>query len=157
MTDLTRVVPAEPADAGELLVLQRAAYLSEAQRYDDPHLPPLTETLDELRSAVAAGRVLKAVDGTRIVGAVRVREDGPVLHVGRLSVAPDRQGCGLGTALLAAAEALAGPDVRTVALFTGEASDENVRLYERCGYAVVRHEALPPGPGVVHLEKRLPR
>ncbi len=101
--------------------------------------------------------MLKAVDGTRIVGAVRVREDGPVLRVGRLSVAPDQQGRGVGTALLAAAEALAGPGAHTVSLFTGEASVENVRLYERCGYAVVRHEALPPGPGILHLDKALAR
>lgn len=59
------------ADAGELLTLQRAAYVTEARLYGDPELPPLTQSLadlrDELRSAVA----LKAVVRHRIVGAVR--------------------------------------------------------------------------------------
>ena len=32
-------------DAGELLTLQRAAYVTTAQLYRDPFLPPLLETL----------------------------------------------------------------------------------------------------------------
>ena len=31
------------ADAGELMTLQRAAYVTEAQLHDQPFLPPLTE------------------------------------------------------------------------------------------------------------------
>ncbi|WP_326603631.1 hypothetical protein [Rhodococcus sp. PD04] len=46
-------MPYEPmtlttADAGQLLTLQRAAYVTEAQAHRDLELPPLTETLDEL-------------------------------------------------------------------------------------------------------------
>jgi hypothetical protein len=55
------VEQASVADAGELLTLQRAAYVTEARLYDDPELPGLTQSLpelvDELRSAVT----LKAV------------------------------------------------------------------------------------------------
>jgi len=40
------IVPVTPGDAGELLTLQRAVFVTEAQLYDNPHLPPLTETLD---------------------------------------------------------------------------------------------------------------
>jgi hypothetical protein len=47
------IAAAEPDDAGELLTVQRAAYLVEAQRYDDPHIAPLTETLDEVRAAIS--------------------------------------------------------------------------------------------------------
>ncbi len=89
------------------------------------------------------------------MGTVRARTDGRVLRVGRLSVAPDLQGRGIGSALLAAAERLAGPEVHGAALFTGRDSTANVRLYERCGYAVTRYEDLPAGPGIVHLEKAL--
>jgi hypothetical protein len=39
-------------DAGELLTLQRAAYVVEAQAHDDPRLPPLTETLAEVRAEI---------------------------------------------------------------------------------------------------------
>jgi GNAT superfamily N-acetyltransferase len=155
MHDLLRIEPAGPADAGELLTLQRAAYVTEAQLYDDPHLPPLTQTLDELRADLLTWPTRKAVLGARIVGTARARADGEVLHVGRLSVAPDLQGRGIGTALLEAVERLAGPEVRRAALFTGRASLANVRLYERCGYTVTGYEDLPVGPGIVHLEKAL--
>lgn len=150
-------MPATPADAGELLTLQRAAYLTEAQLYNDPYLPPLTQTLDELRADLSVGPVLKALLGSRIVGTVRCRQEGEVLHVGRLAVAPDQQGRGLGAALLLAAESLADDAVRTLALFTGAHSAANLRLYERCGYVEVRREALESGPGLVHLEKPLTR
>lgn len=56
---------------------------------------------------------------------MRVREEGDLLHVGRLAVAPDQQQRGLGTALLLAAEELAGAQVRIFALFTGAQSEVN--------------------------------
>jgi GNAT superfamily N-acetyltransferase len=144
---------AQLEQAGEVLTLQRAAYLSEAQRYGDPFLPPLTQSLDELAREMRAGHRLVALIGTRVVGSIRAVEDDAVLHIGRLAVAPDQQGRGIGSRLLRAVEDLAGPEVATFALFTGAASDDNVRLYETLGYRQVRHEALPEGPGLVHLHK----
>jgi GNAT superfamily N-acetyltransferase len=144
---------ARPEHAGEVLTVQRAAYLSEAQRYGDPFLPPLTQPLDELADEIGAGRRLVALLGPRVVGSVRGLEREGVLHVGRLAVAPDQQGRGIGGRLLAAVEDLAGPQVTVLALFTGAASDDNVRLYEGLGYRTVRHETLPQGPGLVHLHK----
>ena len=41
-----------PRDAGEILTLQRAAYVGEAMLYDQ-FLPPLSETLDEIRAVCA--------------------------------------------------------------------------------------------------------
>ncbi len=143
------IAPVTPGDAGELLTLQRAAYVSEAQLYDNPHLPPLTQTLDALRADLASGPALKAMLGSRIVGTVRCRQEGEVLHVGRLAVAPDQQDRGLDRVLLLAADQLGGPGVvRTCALFTGARSGANLRLYVE-----VRREAPPTGPGLVHLEK----
>jgi GNAT superfamily N-acetyltransferase len=149
-----RLAAATAADAGEMLTLQRAAYVSEAQLYDDPLLPPLVQTLDELRDELSVGGGIVAREGARMVGAVRFRLDGEVLHVGRLAIAPDRQGRGLGTALLAAAEA--ATSARRAALFTGERSEANLRLYERSGYVEVRREAVRSGLVLVHLEKQLP-
>ena len=45
------------ADAGELLTLQRAAYVTEAQLHEDLRLPPLVQTLDQLRTELAAPNV----------------------------------------------------------------------------------------------------
>ena len=78
-----------------------------------------------------------------------------MLHVGRLAVAPDQQGRGIGRQLLSAVEDLAGPGVTTSALFTGANSNENIRLYEQLGYQRVGRETLLIGPGLVHREKLL--
>lgn len=151
--DAARIEPLSVADAGELLTLQRAAYVSEAQIYDDPLLPALVQTLPELVTELSNCMGHKAIRGSRLVGAVRSVVDGDTLHIGRLTVAPDVQGMGLGTALLAAAEADAG--VTSVALFTGHLSSGNLRLYERNGYVEERREQLKPGVTLVHLRKPL--
>lgn len=152
MTDPT-IRAAEPADAGELLTLLRAAYVVEAQLYDEPWIPPLTETLDELSAQIATGQVLKAVAGHRIVGTGRVRADGPVLHIGRLAVAPDRQGTGVGSLLVTALERLAPAGTVRFALFTGAKSEANLRLYQRLGYTETHRAPGRTGVELVHLEK----
>jgi chorismate mutase/predicted N-acetyltransferase YhbS len=149
--------PIEPVrieDAGELLTLQRAAYATEARIYGDPDLPALVQTLDELVAELRQGIAFKATDGHRIVGAVRGRVEGDLLHIGRLTVAPDRQGRGLGTALLTAIEG-AVPAARRATLFTGHLSTANLRLYERLGYIEERREPLRPRVHLVHLTKPL--
>jgi len=140
-------------DAGEVLTLQRAAYVTEAQLYDDLRLPPLVQSLDELRAELAGSRGLGLRLGSRLVGAVRTREDGGRLHVNRLTVAPDLQGRGLGSRLLAAAET--DTDATEATLFTGHLSVANIRLYERSGYVEERRDVVHPGLTLVHLTKQL--
>ncbi len=143
------LVPLPPGCAGELLTLQRAAYVTEAQLYDDVRLPALVQTLDEL----AESTCLAAVAGSRLVGAVRTRERDGVLHVGRLTVAPDLHGHGIGTRLLLAAEQVTR--LPRAALFTGARSAANLRLYRRHGYIEITREQVRPGLELVHLAKDL--
>lgn len=145
------VATAAPGSAGEVLTLQRAAYVTEAQRYGGPGIPPLTETLEEVAAAVAAGTVLTATVGPRVVGAVRGALDGGVLAVGRLVVAPDHRGRGIGSALLAAVERT--PGARRAVLSTGA---DDLRLYRRAGYREERRERVSAGLELVHLSKDLP-
>jgi ribosomal protein S18 acetylase RimI-like enzyme len=149
------VAAARPGDAGEILTVQRAAYVTEAQLYGEPMLPPLTETLAEL-AAVLAGEdvVLAARLESRIVGAVRARIDGDTGYVGRLAVAPDVQGRGIGGRLLREVEAACPARVRRFELFTGAHSEANLRLYRRQGYVEFAHRVIDAGPGLVYLEKR---
>lgn len=150
------IAPVVSEDAGELLTLQRAAYATEARIYGDPELPALTQTLPELQAELATGTALKATVGHRIVGAVRALVEGTVLHVGRLTVAPDWQGRGVGSRLLSAIERHHGDQVDTAALFTGHLSAANLAMYARRGYREQRREPLSPGVVLVHLAKPLP-
>jgi ribosomal protein S18 acetylase RimI-like enzyme len=158
-----RVVPLRLGvdDAGEILTLQRAAYVTEAQAYDDLTMPPLTQTLDELRAELTDPQVMAwgIRERGRLVASVRVRQTAPAAatapvaaEIGRLVVAPDRQGSGLGTALLLAVEACLDDDVTVIRLFTGENSHANLRLYQRLGYNETRRT--PAGRyNLVHLAK----
>jgi GNAT superfamily N-acetyltransferase len=149
------IAPAVREDAGELLTLQRAAYTTEARIYRDPELPALTQTLPELHAELVTATALKACIGHRIVGAVRARVEGTVLHVGRLTVAPDVQGRGIGSRLLAAIESQHSDQVSTAALFTGHLSTANLAMYTRRGYSEQRREHLRPGVVLVHMTKAL--
>ncbi len=150
-----RIGVAGPEHAGEALTVQRAAYVTEAQRYSAPGIPPLVETLDELRADLAAPDVVARAAwlGPRLVGSVRGRVAGDELEVARLTVAPDLQGRGIGRALLTAVHAAAPPGVRRFWLVTGARSADNLRLYAAAGYRVTGEVVDAAGVGPVRLER----
>ena len=145
---------ATPADAPELLVLQRACWMPEARVSGSWPIPPLEESLDDVVAGLgewttwvarvpaeggARGRLVASVRG-------RVRPGDPtVWETGRLAVAPDLQGRGLGRALLEHAEAAAPASVTTYWINTGRVMDANVRRYRRAGYRAVPGEGSYPG------------
>ncbi|MEU0568107.1 GNAT family N-acetyltransferase [Nonomuraea sp. NPDC005983] len=147
--DIERAVA---SDAGEILTVQRAAYVSEAQLYGDPFIPPLVESLEQVRAAIVSATVLKAVDGGRVVGAVRGQLSGATCLVGRLVVVPDRQGRGVGTALLTALHEQV-PEAAAFDLFTGHLSDGNLRLYRRLGYRETHRARMDDHLTLVHLRR----
>ena len=84
------------ADAGELLTLQRACWVQE--QHDNPgvHVPALHESLADVVAWVADDTCWSCAAAGRLVGAVRASREGDEWHIGRLMVAPDLQGRGLG-------------------------------------------------------------
>ena len=149
--DDVEIRPVQPGDAGELFVLQRACWVQE--QHDNPgvRIPALHETLDDLRGWIGRDTVLVARSAGRLVGAVRASLDGESWEVGRLMVAPDLAGRGLGRTLLERIEALAPAAATTYALFTGAGSARNQRMYKKAGYRL-RGEI---EPGVVRMTKRI--
>ncbi len=156
MRDDIEIRPIRSADAGEVLTIQRAAFVQEALIYGTADMPPLTQTLEELRAELEDNLGHVALAGPRIVGAVRARLDGTLLLVGRLTIAPDQQGGGIGSRLLAAVEA-AGRDAGAAQaeLFTGSLSEANLRLYTREGYAETERVLGDGDIEQVFLRKRL--
>ncbi|HOW17551.1 MAG TPA: GNAT family N-acetyltransferase [Phycisphaerae bacterium] len=139
-------------DAAAILDLQRLAYQSEAARYDDYAIPPLTETLAELRAQFGSRTFLVAVEEGCIVGSVRGHLQGATCHVERLIVSPAFQRRGIGTELLKRIES-EFPTARRFELFTGHRSDGNIRLYERLGYRSFRQERVSEKLTLVFMEK----
>ncbi|HVL84784.1 MAG TPA: GNAT family N-acetyltransferase [Pseudonocardia sp.] len=153
---MIRVAALRPEHAGEALTVQRAAYVTEAQRYGAPSIRPLRETLDELRDELAAGVLARgAWLGTRLVGSVRGRLEAHRLEIVRFAVAPDVQGRGVGRALLAAVHAAAPPAVTLFWLVTGARSDENLRLYGAAGYRPCGTVVDDAGVELVRMERRV--
>ncbi len=128
------VRPATAADAAELLVLQRCCWVDEAIANDTLDIAALHESLDDLRGWLAEWSTWCVRADGRLVGAVRARREDSTWEIGRLMVAPDLGGRGLGRWLLRYAEDHAPPDVDTAALFTGARSVRNIAMYERAGY-----------------------
>ena len=124
------------ADAGELLTLRRAAFVTEAQQYGDPHIPPLTQTLEELQADLEAEGVITLGGwyGHRLVGSIRVLIEGSKATLGRFAVAPDLQGQGFGTQMLMAILPFLPDGIEEVWVFTGRDSVQNIALYAKHGY-----------------------
>jgi GNAT superfamily N-acetyltransferase len=149
--ELTEV---RPEDCPELLVLQRCCWVQEAVLNNTLDIPALHETLEDLRDWTKTWSVWVLRQEHRLVGAVRARLDGDCWEVGRLMVAPDLAGRGLGRRLLSHAEAHAPADVRRFALFTGARSTRNITMYQRAGYRLVDAPAADGHiRGAVYLEK----
>lgn len=142
-----------PDDVGELFTLQRAAYIDEARSHGDLELPPLVETIDQIRAICAdpTWLVLGLRDDHRLVASVRLHDADEHLDLARLMVAPDRQGEGLARRLLTHVDELAAG--RTIRLITGEYSQRNLAIYANDGYREIRRFDSGAGYDLVELVK----
>lgn len=131
-----RISVIDAAAAGELLTVRRAAFVTEAQRYDDPNIPPLTQTLSELLADLQRADVVTigAWQDARLVGSIRVELEGDKATLGRLAVVPDLQGFGIGTQLLLAVLEYLPEQTQEVWVFTGRDSKQNLSMYAKQGF-----------------------
>ena len=146
---------ATAADAPELLTLQRACWVDQGRANDTWDIPPLVETLDDVRAGLTAYTTWVWRSGGRLVASGRGRrapDDPTTWEVARLMVAPDLQGTGLGRAIMEFVETRAPADVTTFWLNTGHRSERLIRMYKKAGYrlsaAPARHQ------GTVELTKK---
>ena len=148
---------ATPADAGELLTLQLRLLGHGGAGQPDAGHPAAGR--GPRRRAGLAGDVDHAracAPPARLVGAVRGRLDGDVWHIGRLMVAPDLRGRGLGPLAAGARRGRrAAGGAPVLAVHRRRRASDNLRMYKRAGYRRDREQ--PEDPGVVRLGKPLRR
>jgi|GEM_PF-367178 len=146
------VAIAVKSDLDQILALQKLAYISEAEIYNDFNIPPLAQTMEELEEEAKESIILKVVEDGCIVGSVRALQKAGTCHIGKLIVHPQYRNKGIGKMLLRAVEKHFGA-VR-YELFTGHLSRKNLALYEKLGYRIFREEDVNGGLRLVYLEKK---
>jgi GNAT superfamily N-acetyltransferase len=150
-----RIAPLDLADAAvaaRLLELQRDAYRVEAELIGSDAIPPLGESLAELRSC--GETFLGAFLDGALAGAISWQVDGETIDLHRLVVAPAHFRKGVGVALVRAAlKAEAG--ARRAIVQTGAANAPAVALYLQEGFERAGDVEPLPGLRIARFTKRL--
>lgn len=139
-------------DAGEILALQKLAYTSEAEIYNDFTIQPLHQTIDEIKAEFADRYFLKFCADSRMVGSVRAYAKEGTCFIGKLIVHPEYQNQGIGTKLLQKIENVFD-NVNRYELFTGHNSQKNLYLYGKNGYRIFRRQQVRNNLTLVFMEK----
>lgn len=139
-------------DAQSILELQKLAYVSEAEIYNDYDIDPLTQTLDSLQDDFEKQVFFKVSVNGKIVGSVRGYVDNGTCYIGRLIVHPEFQNQGIGKQLMNKIESFFKYAER-YELFTGHRSERNLYLYQKLGYSVYKTEQVNDNLVLVFLEK----
>ncbi|MCW5735320.1 MAG: GNAT family N-acetyltransferase [Enhydrobacter sp.] len=104
------------------------------------------EQRERLAAEVARGDVYLALDGERVVGAVRTNREGKELYIDQIAVDPAKQGTGVGSWLLERiAEVARGRGLGGLSLMTAEMAAANIRLYQRHGFKIVSRGPIDDG------------
>lgn len=149
----TVIEKAVVTDAAEILSLQKIAYLSEAEIYEDYSIEPLVQTIESLEQQFNNHIVLKAIIDNILIGSVRACVENETTYVGKLMVHPNFQRLGIGTLLMKDVEKHCVTN--RYELFTGSKSVNNIRLYEILGYRVFDRKMFDDKLGLVWMEKIL--
>ncbi len=140
-------------DLEEILKLQRKAFQDQALIYNDFTLPPLTQTIDELKAEARLKSIYKVVTDGKIRASVRCSVKGEALYIEKLLVDPDFQNGGIGTDIMREIERRYSQLVKRYELFTGEKSNRNLHIYKKLGYREIRRKPTRHGFDLIFMEK----
>ena len=146
------VEQAKKEDLGKILELQKLAFRSQAEIYNDFSIPPLIQTPEEIEKDFQNQTYLKAVTNKKIIGSVRGYEDSITCYIGRLIIHPDFQNQGYGTKLMAKIESIF-KNVERYEIFTGYKDVKNLYLYQKLGYKKFKIEKVNENLFFEYLEK----
>ena len=135
----------------EILELQYLAYQTEAALFGTNDIPPLKQTLEEVKAEYREGTIIIVKDGSKIIGSVRMKEKDNTVYIGKLMVHPDYRRKGTGSSLLSEVEKKYPH--RRYELFTSTRSVDNIRLYKSLGYKIFDEKDITENLSFVYLEK----
>ena len=142
---------ATAADAAAARALTREAYAKWVRLVGREPLPMSAD----FEAAIRDRRLDLLCEGETVVALIETIAEGAALLIENVAVSPARQGAGLGRRLIAHAERLAAEGgCSEIRLYTNALFAENLALYRRLGYAVVREEPFLGGR-IVHMRKRV--
>jgi len=127
-------------DVEDVQACAQAAYARYVPRIGKKPAPMVAD----FKAQIEAGQVYVVEASGAVAGFIVLYPRGDHLHVENVAVVPDRQGQGLGGALLAFAEAEARRrGLAAIELYTNAKMTENLALYPRLGYREIgrREEA----------------
>jgi ribosomal protein S18 acetylase RimI-like enzyme len=139
-------------DMEDILKIQKLAYISQAEIYNDYTLYPLVETVEQARDEFKKKTIFKAVVDGEVVGAVRALLHDGTCYIGMLCVHPKIQKHGIGTKLIRAVED-DFKEYKRFELFAGTKSFSNILLYEKLGYVKYKTGKYNENSEIVYLEK----
>jgi len=148
-----RLEPATIQDLDQILQLQKKAFQDQAMIYNDFSLPPLTQTIDELKAEAELKTIYKVVVEGKIIASVRCCIKDDTLYIEKLFVDPDFQNRGIGTRIMYEIEDKHSHLVNRYELFTGEKSSRNLHVYKKSGYREARREPTSHNFFLVYMEK----
>lgn len=137
--------------AERVLEIQHRAYRIEADLIGFDGIPPLHETLDDLRSSEETfiGYLVDDV----LAGVLSYIIIDSTLDIGRLVVHPAYFRQGIGKALVEYVETIEG--IQKLIVSTGALNTPARQLYKRLGYQLVEEVLLMAGLSIAHYEKWL--
>jgi len=140
------------SDSQEILALQKLAYQSEAEIYNDFSLHPLTQTLDEMKEDFKSNVFLKAVINDTIVGSVRAYMQADICHIKRLIVNPIYQNLGIGKKLMSEIEDHFN-QAKRFEVFIGNKSKRNIYFYHKLGFKEFKCEKVSENRNRLYFQK----
>ncbi|MFC2149622.1 GNAT family N-acetyltransferase [Candidatus Auribacterota bacterium] len=146
------IQPVVPDDVQEILSLQKLAYQTEAELFDDKSVSPLTETIEGMKRDFETYTFFKAMIGGELIGSVRTYVEGDVCYVSRLILNPIYQHHGIGKRLVKYVEGHY-KGIKRIELFTFSNRKDITRFYKDLDYKIFKKEKVSDKLENIYFEK----